>query len=456
MSKYTRQFKLSAIQAFLQRGIGYRFIAAQFQMDPSLLRRWVQAYRIHGEASLSRHAQTFSPEFKLSVLERKWRDKLSLRETAAVFNLTHSSQIGIWEAQYYSGGIKALIAGNKGPRNVMIKPSTPPASTSPKSEEELSYAELLAKLRHAEMEIAYLKKKRTARGEGETEEGREEKVLIISALRTRFPLDGLLKPAGLARSTYYYQRKLMAAGDKLAALKDRIREIQQRHKGRYGYRRMTATLHSVGHAVNSKVVRRLMAELDLKCTVRVKKYKSYRGEPGRIAPNKMERKFTAEEPNRRWVTDVTEFKVAGEKLYLSPVLDLFNGEIVAHQIDTSPHYPLVGQMLKQALSRLPEGARPMLHSDQGWQYQYYRYRNRLEEMGLEQSMSRKGNCLDNARMESFFGTLKTEMYHAQRFASIEDLSAAIDEYIDYYNHDRIKMGLAGLSPVAYRNQAAAA
>ncbi|QDR66415.1 IS3 family transposase [Pseudomonas sp. BJP69] len=456
MSKYTRQFKLSAIQAFLQRGIGYRFIAAQFQMDPSLLRRWVQAYRIHGEASLSRHAQTFSPEFKLSVLERKWRDKLSLRETAAVFNLTHSSQIGIWEAQYYSGGIKALIAGNKGPRNVMIKPSTPPASTSPKSEEELSYAELLAKLRHAEMEIAYLKKKRTARGEGETEEGREEKVLIISALRTRFPLDGLLKLAGLARSTYYYQRKLMAAGDKLAALKDRIREIQQRHKGRYGYRRMTATLHSVGHAVNSKVVRRLMAELDLKCTVRVKKYKSYRGEPGRIAPNKMERKFTAEEPNRRWVTDVTEFKVAGEKLYLSPVLGLFNGEIVAHQIDTSPHYPLVGQMLEQALSRLPEGARPMLHSDQGWQYQYYRYRNRLEEMGLEQSMSRKGNCLDNARMESFFGTLKTEMYHGQRFASIEDLSAAIDEYIDYYNHDRIKMGLAGLSPVAYRNQAAAA
>jgi len=248
----------------------------------------------------------------------------------------------------------------------------------------------------------------------------------------------------------------MAAGDKLAALKDRIREIQQRHKGRYGYRRMTATLHSVGHAVNSKVVRRLMAELDLKCTVRVKKYKSYRGEPGRIAPNKMERKFTAEEPNRRWVTDVTEFKVAGEKLYLSPVLDLFNGEIVAHQIDTSPHYPLVGQMLEQALSRLPEGARPMLHSDQGWQYQYYRYRNRLEEMGLEQSMSRKGNCLDNARMESFFGTLKTEMYHGQRFASIEDLSAAIDEYIDYYTHDRIKMGRAGLSPVAYRNQAAAA
>ncbi len=165
MSKHTRQFKLSAIQAFLQRGLGYRFIAAKFQMDPSLLRRWVQAYRIHGETSLSRQARTFSPEFKLSVLERKWRDKLSLRQTAAVFNLTHSSQIGIWEAQYYSGGIKALVAGTKGPRNVMIKPSVPPASTSPKADEELSHAELLARLRHAEMEIAYLKKLKELREE---------------------------------------------------------------------------------------------------------------------------------------------------------------------------------------------------------------------------------------------------------------------------------------------------
>ena len=275
-------------------------------------------------------------------------------------------------------------------------------------------------------------------------------------MRTQFPLNSLLELVGLARSTYYYQLKVMAAGDKLAPVKAHIRETQDRHKGRYGYRRMTAALRNVGQVVNSKVVRRLMAELDLKCTVRVKKYKSYRGQPGRIAPNTMERDFTAAEPNEKWVTDVTEFKVAGKKLYLSPILDLFSGEIVAHQIDTSPHYPLVGQMLERALEKLAKGAKPMLHSDQGWQYQYYAYRNRLEEMGLEQSMSRKGNCLDNARMESFFGTLKIEMYHGQRFASIEELRAAIDEYIDYYNHDRIKMGLGGMSPVAYRTQAAAA
>ncbi len=278
----------------------------------------------------------------------------------------------------------------------------------------------------------------------------------MSSLRDDYPLDALLKLADLPRSTYYHQIKAMTVGDKLAPRKAQILEIHHRHKGRYGYRRVTATLRSAGQLVNSKVVRRLMAELNIKCTVRVKKYKSYRGEPGRIAPNTMARQFTAEQPNQKWVTDVTEFKVAGEKLYLSPLLDLYNGEIVAYQLDTSPRYLLVGQMLEKALERLPEGSRPMVHSDQGWQYQYIRYRHRLEEMGLEQSMSRKGNCLDNARMESFFGTLKSEMFYRERFTCISDLRAAIDEYIHYYNHDRIKMGLGGLSPVAYRAQSAVA
>jgi len=266
----------------------------------------------------------------------------------------------------------------------------------------------------------------------------------------------LLKLAELPRSTYYHHLKRMAAGDKFAPLKELIHGIQTRHKGRYGYRRVTETLRKSGQMVNSKVVRRLMAELDLKCTVRIKKYKSYRGQPGKITTNRMGRDFTAKKPNEKWVTDVTEFKVAGEKLYLSPVLDLYNGEILAYQVDTSPHYKLVSGMLEQALERLPEGVAPMLHSDQGWQYQYYKYRHRLEYMGLEQSMSRKGNCLDNARMESFFGTLKSEMFYRERFGSVADLRTAIDEYIHYYNHDRIKMKLGGLSPVEYRTQAAVA
>ena len=276
---------------------------------------------------------------------------------------------------------------------------------------------------------------------------------MIHALRHDYPLERLLTLAGLPRSTYYYQVARQGKEDKRAVLKAEIQDIQDRHKGRYGYRRVTATLRNRGRTINGKQVRRLMAELGLKCTVRPKKYKAYRGQPGRIVANTLARQFHADQPNRKWVTDVTEFKVSGKRLYLSTVLDLFNGEIVAWQTDTSPHYPLVGTMLDKALKRLPPGPGPLLHSDQGWQYQYYRYRSRLAESGLEQSMSRKGNCLDNATMESFFGTLKSEMYYRQSFSSINELQTAIDEYIHYYNHDRIKMKLGGLSPVAYRVRA---
>ena len=276
----------------------------------------------------------------------------------------------------------------------------------------------------------------------------------MTELREHFALDELLEIAGLARSTYYYQLKVLGAADKFASLKASIQSIQDRHRGRYGYRRVTATLRNGGQLVNSKTVRRLMGELNLKCTVRAKKYRSYRGLMGQAAPNILDRQFKADQPNRKWVTDVTEFKVAGEKLYLSPVLDLYNGEIVAYQTDTRPRYELVGNMLERAIERLPEGAKPLLHSDQGWHYRYPSYRQRLETVGLEQSMSRKGNCLDNATMESFFGTLKSEFYYRERFDSVAQLQAKLDEYIHYYNHERIKMKLNGLSPVAYRTRAA--
>ena len=269
-------------------------------------------------------------------------------------------------------------------------------------------------------------------------------------------MDELLEAAGLARSTYYYQVRALSAADKCGSLKASIRDIQARHRGRYGYRRITATLHQEGQLVNTKKVRRLMDELGLKCTVRPKKYRSYRGLMGEAAPNILKREFEAEQPNQKWVTDVTEFKVAGEKLYLSPVLDLYNGEIVAYQTDTRPRYALVGTMLERALEKLPPDTKPMLHSDQGWHYRYPDYCQRLKDVGLTQSMSRKGNCLDNAAMESFFGTLKSEFFYRERFESITQLEAQIGEYIRYYNHDRIKMKLDGLSPVAYRTQAAAA
>ena len=230
--------------------------------------------------------------------------------------------------------------------------------------------------------------------------------------------------------------------------------VYQQHKGRYGYRRITTTLKQKGMAINHKRVARLMNECGLKSLVRIKKYRSYKGQQGTIARNLLKRNFTARKPYQKWVTDVTEFAVAGEKLYLSPILDLYNGEIVSYNISERPSFYQVKDMLDKALARLPAGARPILHSDQGWQYQMKFYQQQLRKSRIRQSMSRKGNCLDNAVMENFFGILKSELFYIQRFTSYEHLRKGIIEYIDYYNNDRIKQKLKGLSPVQYRTQAA--
>ena len=271
-------------------------------------------------------------------------------------------------------------------------------------------------------------------------------------LRQQHSLATLLKVARLSRSTFYYQAKVQQAGDRYAALKARIGAIYEHHKGRYGYRRITDELRNTGSEVNHKTVQRLMQLLGLKSLVRPKKYRSYRGQFNVHVPNVLNRQFQADQPNQKWVTDVTEFNVRGDKLYLSPVMDLYNGEIVAYETQKRPHLPLVSNMLKKALCKLGAQQAPLLHSDQGWQYQQPAYRRQLAEHGLTQSMSRKGNCLDNAAMESFFGTLKSECFYLNKFESVELLETGLRQYIHYYNHERIKTKLKGLSPVQYRTQ----
>lgn len=262
----------------------------------------------------------------------------------------------------------------------------------------------------------------------------------------------LLKVAGLARSTFYYQAKVAELADKHVDLKAKIRSIFDHHKGRYGYRRITLALREIGEQINHKAVQRLMGQLKLKSLVRPKKYRSYRGAIGQVAPNILNREFNAERPNQKWTTDVTEFKVGSEKLYLSPVLDLYNGEIVAYEMARRPMLNMIGKMLRKACRRLGKDDQPLVHSDQGWQYQMSAYRRLLAQKSLTQSMSRKGNCLDNAAMESFFGTLKSEFFYLNKFSSIDELQAGLKRYIQYYNHDRIRLKLKGLSPVQYRTQ----
>lgn len=276
---------------------------------------------------------------------------------------------------------------------------------------------------------------------------------MIQKLRQEYPLAVLLSIAQLPRATFYYHLKQQIKPDKYAEAKAEITASYNENKGRYGYRRITAELRSRGFMLNHKTVQRLMKETGLICRVRMKKYKSYKGEVGKIAPNLLERNFEAEKPNQKWVTDVTEFSLFGQKLYLSPILDLCSRDIVSYSISDTPVLSMVTQMLDKAFEKISDGTNIILHSDQGWQYQHKHYQQKLSKKGIRQSMSRKGNCLDNAVIENFFGLLKSELLYLQTFDSIEHFKDELIEYLDYYNNRRCKAKLKGLPPALHRLQA---
>ncbi|UNK45042.1 IS3 family transposase [Arthrobacter sulfonylureivorans] len=283
------------------------------------------------------------------------------------------------------------------------------------------------------------------------------KVQAIIALKADFPLPVLLQVAGLARSTFFYHQARLQAPDPQEALKAAVAEIFMKNHGRYGHRRIHTELVKQGWSVAKKTVLKLMRSLRLVCKVRRRKrYNSYQGGQGAVAPNLLNREFDADAPNQKWVTDVTEFSVGDRKLYLSPVMDLFDRQIISYAVGTSPNLQLTNTSLREALTTLACGQKPLVHSDQGFQYQHLSWRHLLKNAGAVQSMSRKGNCFDNAVMENFFGHLKEELFHHVQFLNIEALQSALHEYMHWYNTERISTKLKGLSPVQYRAQALAA
>ena len=258
----------------------------------------------------------------------------------------------------------------------------------------------------------------------------------------------------LARSTYYYHLKQINQPDKNQKLKDEIQDIFIEHKGNYGYRRIHLELRNRGFKVNHKKVQRLMKILGLMARIRRKrKYYSHKGDVGKRSDNLIQRNFEGSKPMEKCYTDVTEFAIPSseQKLYLSPVLDGFNSEIIAYNLSRSPNLLQVKTMLNEAFTD-EKYENTILHSDQGWQYQHDSYHQFLENKGILPSMSRKGNSTDNGMMESFFGILKSEMFYGfeKEFKSLDELEKAIINYIDYYNNKRIKIKLDGLSPVNYR------
>lgn len=265
----------------------------------------------------------------------------------------------------------------------------------------------------------------------------------------------MLQLSGLARSTFYYYLKEQNT-DKYEKEKQEILNIFNANKGRYGYRRILMVLRNNGYSINHKTVLKLMNSLGLKGKQRKNdKYHSYKGEIGKVADNLLKREFYAEKPFEKLTTDVTQFKVCDEKVYLSPVMDLFNREIVSYSISLSPNLEQVREMLNGLFEKLPDDATPIFHSDQGWQYQHAEYQRLLSEHNITQSMSRKGNCIDNGAIENFFGRLKVEMFYGEKFESVTAFIEELKGYIHYYNNERISMKLKGMSPAQYRTHSQA-
>ena len=243
----------------------------------------------------------------------------------------------------------------------------------------------------------------------------------------------------MARSTFYYHLKALESADRYEAEKKRICEIFHENKYRYGYRRITMQLHNEGLTINPKTVERLMKEQGLKCLIRKKRYRSYKGTIGKISPNILNRDFKAVKPCHKLVTDVSQISIGDEKSFLSPVLDLFNGEVLGYDISDRADLTQINNMLNEVFAitdKLPDGWGTLLHSDQGWQYQHKSYQDALEKHGIIQSMSRKGNCLDNSVMENFFGLMKSELLYANDYKSMESFKKDLKEYIDWYNNKR--------------------
>lgn len=281
----------------------------------------------------------------------------------------------------------------------------------------------------------------------------KEKTILVDALRTDFGLRELLDFLYLARSSYFYQRKAMSLPGKHEKLRTRIAELSGENKGRYGYRRIHGLLRREGTTVSEKTVRAIMRDTGLTVArKRRRKYSSYQGEDSPAADNIINRDFTAETPNLKWLTDLTEFHIPAGKVYLSPIVDCFDGMLVSWTIGTRPDAELVNTMLDLAIDTLGEDEHPLLHNDRGCHYRWSGWIARTDEAGIIRSMSMKGCSPDNAACEGVFGRIKNEMFYDRPWAgvSIEEFTAILDEYLHWYNEKRIKVSLGALSPLEYR------
>lgn len=450
-------------------------IAGEWRLSRSNVEYIVHLADLHGEKALAHKWTYYSPEYKEKAIKRVLIGHESMQAVSLQLGLSARGTLPRWVEEFTSNGYN-IIERKRG-RHVKEGEDAQGAAGGErgavKAEQRASQAEL--DTYHTER----IRKKIEGLSFGKRKARRQGLAQAVTELRQElkcsagFVLEAIRECPSLpqiSRADYYYWKDRKDPDWKNDELMNEIISRYYEHKGRYGYRRLTLYLRRDGWVVNHKTIKRLMKRMGLYgCTPKAK-YKSYKGDLNGTVRNRLllketdedgrvsyKRDFSTTGSDQKWATDVTEFHVAAGRLYLSPIMDMYDHEIVSYSISSRPDYRQVQDMLDRALSGYRNLKGLIFHSDQGWQYQMPQYHKVLQDRGIIQSMSRKGNCLDNCIMENFFGKLKNEMFYGyeNQFQSLDQLQDAIEEYIDYYNHQRIQVRLKGLTPCEARIQALA-
>ena len=490
-TKYSNEFRLKLVLEYLEGNCGIREFGRKYGISPSHITNRIRLYKAYGREGLFITKKIYySEEFKIKVIKYMLDNKLSINETAPLFGIPVPSTLWRWFQEYKKKENQDVVMKEE----IMTKKSKLQNNKKNKEitnttikQEELSSNVLLEEINnlrkqledkdkelketkkelyHTQMQRDIIKKK-LKYFKIEEEISIESSVSIIADLKRTYSVKDLLGEFNIPKSTFYDNVKYVTKNedgsfiyvkpDKYIKEKELILEVFNDSGCTYGYRRIEQALKFKGVILNHKTILKLMNELNIKSKIRChKKFNNtYNISSGIASSNIINRNFEASHPNEKWATDITEFKFTNnEKLYLSVVIDMFNSEVINYTIGNSPNLELVKNMMLGAIKNVSKNElkKLILHSDQGWHYRHQNFRDILEEFKINQSMSRKGTPIDNAKMESFFAILKTEFLtkeNMNHFNNVDELLIGLHNFINFYNTERIKLKFK-TSPVKYR------